>query len=82
MKKIKVRVCLGTTCYLMGGSEFTLLDEYLPADVMEKVEIEGATCLGACSYPKMGRPPFVEVNGRIIAEATIQKLVDIVKEEV
>ncbi|HKL84825.1 MAG TPA: NAD(P)H-dependent oxidoreductase subunit E [Treponemataceae bacterium] len=70
-EKIKVIICSGTACYVMGASEILLLEESLPEELKSRVEIEGATCLGFCKDSKNGKAPFVLVNGELIAGATL-----------
>lgn len=70
-EKIKVVICSGTACYVMGASEILLLEESLPEELKSRVEIEGATCLGFCKDSKNGKAPFVSVNGELIAGATL-----------
>lgn len=70
-EKIKVIICSGTACYVMGASEILLLEESLPEELKSRVEIEGATCLGFCKDSKNGKAPFVSVNGELIAGATL-----------
>lgn len=74
-------ICAGTHCYLMGGAELQLFQEYLPVHLRDHVMIAGSPCLGVCDCEKSGKPPFVIVNGRTIEQATIQSLLDVVKEE-
>ena len=61
MKKIKVSICTGTTCYVMGASDLLLLEEVLPEHLKGKVEIEGVTCLEKCKSTGIGKnkAPFV-----------------------
>ena len=39
MEKLTVRICTGTLCYIMGGSELQLLGDYLPESLTDRVEI-------------------------------------------
>ena len=48
-KKISVKVCLGTTCFVMGSSNLQELIETVPAKYGDKVEVSGVPCLGLCS---------------------------------
>jgi NADH:ubiquinone oxidoreductase subunit E len=81
--KIKVKICSGTACYVMGGSDILLLEENLSASLRDKVEIEGTTCLGNCKNGHNSKAPYVSINDTIIEGATlpdiilrIQELVD------
>jgi NADH:ubiquinone oxidoreductase subunit E len=78
---ISIKICRGTVCHVMGGSELPLLSEMLPANLLEKVTIEGTTCIGACNDKSNRKPPFVEVNGKIIEQASINKIVEAIKKE-
>ena len=59
MAKINVRVCLGTTCYVMGASELLGLLEGLPAELRGRIEVAGSNCLNLCQQGAFGRAPFV-----------------------
>jgi len=81
MKKHKVDICTGTTCFVMGGSELLLLEEQLPDDLKNVTEINGSPCIGICKHADYGKAqadhaPFVQIDGEIIDEASIQKVID------
>lgn len=79
-KNIKIKICIGTLCYVMGGSELQLLEEHIPEEFKEKVDIIGSTCLDYClNQKKFGKPPFAEINGEVIAGASINKIIDYLK---
>lgn len=40
-KKISVKVCLGTTCFVMGSSNLQELIDTVPAKYGDKVEVSG-----------------------------------------
>ena len=69
MNKVNVTICMGTTCYVMGASALVGLADQLPADLKDRVAIEGAPCLDACKDDKFGQAPFVKVNDEIITDA-------------
>ena len=48
-KKISVKVCLGTTCFVMGSANLQELIETVPAKYGDKVDVMGVPCLGLCS---------------------------------
>ncbi len=81
MSKVKVSICTGTTCYVMGASELLLLEEELPADLKDKVEIEGITCLEACKGGSNSKAPYVLIDGEVHEGATLQSVIEIVKEK-
>lgn len=74
MEKIKVAVCCGTTCYLMGNFELLDLKNNLDDEVLAKIEIVGSPCLGYCSKGEE-KPPFAKVNDRLISSANPHKLI-------
>ena len=71
MDKIKITICAGTTCYLMGSAYLQSLEDHLEPDIREMVEIEGVRCLGLCKGENYGKAPYVKINGEIISEATL-----------
>ena len=83
MKKIKVSICTGTACYVMGASELLLLEEMLPENLKDKVEIEGDTCLERCKNTgiEKNKAPFVLVDGELIESATVQSVLAKIEEK-
>jgi NADH:ubiquinone oxidoreductase subunit E len=79
-KKIKVRICVGTHCYVMGNHELKDLKDQLPADLKDKVYVEGAVCLGCDNMKEKPRPPYVEIDGQLIPKANLEKVVAQLKE--
>jgi NADH:ubiquinone oxidoreductase subunit E len=79
-KVVKVVVCSGTTCYVMGGSELLLLDDHIPAKWKGDVEIEGAPCLGLCKDKKYGKAPYAKVDEEIVAGATVPAILQKIAE--
>lgn len=75
MKKINVTICTGTLCHVLGGSELPAILDYLPKELVPYVEIKGSTCINHCKNNNL-QPPFAEVNGELICNATIEKLVN------
>lgn len=75
MKKINVKVCLGTTCFVMGSAQLQELIEIVPQKYGETVEVAGHPCLGLCSIDwEYSRAPYVKVDDEVIVEATIDKV--------
>jgi len=80
MKKVNVTICTGTTCYLMGAANLLTLDEALDPCTREQVEFSGSHCLGLCTSEEHGKAPFVKVDGHVIADATLMKVQDKIRE--
>lgn len=79
MKKITVKVCLGTACFVMGGSDLQLLQEHLPEAWKDNVEVVGASCLDYCFDKSNGTPPFVMIDEEIVSAANITKVIELIK---
>lgn len=81
-KRVSVKICTGTLCYVMGGAELQIIEEYLSPEVLDRVDISGSPCLDCCNKEEgAGKAPFVMVGEKIISEASISKVVDAIKEE-
>ncbi len=75
MTKINVKVCLGTTCFVMGSSNLQELIETVPNKYGEAVEVMGVPCLGLCSIDwEYSRAPYVKVDNDVVYEATVEKV--------
>ncbi|QTA38538.1 iron hydrogenase small subunit [Thermosipho ferrireducens] len=78
-EKTTVKICLGTSCYSKGSYE--ILSELIDLTNKEKwaknIEIKGTFCVENC-----GKAPNVVVNDRIISEANIQKIKEVLEENV
>lgn len=82
MKKVNVKVCLGTTCFVMGSSNLQELIETVPAKYGEKVDVMGVPCLGLCSIDwEYSRAPYVKVDEDVIYEATVEKVLSAVEKK-
>lgn len=81
-QKIKVEICVGTTCFLLGASELQYLERYLPEDLTGKVEVLGCNCLEFCHMSKvLNSAPFVRLNGsEIMSNASVDKIVNRIRE--
>ncbi len=74
-KKISVKVCLGTTCFVMGSANLQELIDTVPAKYGDKVEVSGVPCLGLCSIDwEFSKAPYVKVDDDVIKEATVEKV--------
>lgn len=80
-KVLKVVICSGTTCYVMGGSDLLLLEEHIPEQYRSRIEIEGSTCLGLCKDRKYGKAPYVRVGDSIIDAASITRILEKIAEK-
>ena len=67
-KKVSVKVCLGTTCFVMGSANLQELIELVPKKYGDRVDVSGVPCLGLCSIDwEFSKAPYVKV-------ATVEKV--------
>ena len=77
MEYISVKVCMGTTCFVMGGANLQELIDIIPRKYGNKVRVEGVSCLNMCSSEsKYAKAPYVRIDDDIIDEATVEKVLD------
>jgi NADH:ubiquinone oxidoreductase subunit E len=82
MAKVNVKVCLGTTCFVMGSSNLQELLDLVPKKYGEDVSVSGSPCLGLCSIDwEFSKAPYVKVNDEIIKEATVEKVIAAIDRE-
>ena len=72
--KIKIRICVGTSCFVYGGNELKEIKHRLPEDLKSKVYVEASVCLGCDVKGIKPNPPYVEINGYLMEAATIEKI--------
>lgn len=72
---VEVEICTGTTCFVMGAGHLLDLEDQLPTRLNGRVHLSGSHCLGVCNRTDCGKPPFARVNGTLIAEASVERLV-------
>jgi NADH:ubiquinone oxidoreductase subunit E len=82
MEKVRVKICTGTTCFIMGAAHLQRLDEVLIGPLRQAVEVEGCRCLGFCHDKSYGVPPFVMVEDERISAATIDSVITSVKRHI
>ena len=82
MEKIKVQICLGTTCFVMGACDLQSMSDMLSAQFADKVDVVAVTCLGACNEKGyFSKAPFVKVGDVLIGEADYDKVVAEIKKQ-
>ena len=82
-ERINVRICVGTACFVQGGADLLLYADFLDPELLGECEIEGTSCLGGCkSESPDWKAPFVEIQGKLHANVTPARLVELLKEVV
>jgi NADH:ubiquinone oxidoreductase subunit E len=75
MEKVKLEICCGTACYLLGAAKLMNIEEELPGNLKDKVDIQARTCLGLCDRDQLGGAPYVKFNDtEIMGKATVEKV--------
>ena len=75
MEKLKVEICCGTACYLLGAATLMNLEDSLPADVRDRVSVEARPCLDLCEREKLEGAPFVRFSGtEVMGKASLEKV--------
>ena len=75
-KKIKVNVCVGTSCYLKGSQDIlhTLIRQVEEKNLQNQVEVQATFCLEKC-----GHGPNVSVDDDVISHATTGKIMSAIE---
>ncbi|MBO6087226.1 NAD(P)H-dependent oxidoreductase subunit E [bacterium] len=83
MEKISVKVCTGTTCFVMGGANLQELNDIIPKKYGDKVEVLPSNCLGLCSINwEYSKAPYVKVNDEVVSEATVEKVLEEINKQI
>jgi NADH:ubiquinone oxidoreductase subunit E len=72
-KKLEIKICTGTTCYLFGSEELLSLPDMVPEHLKQWVEVTAVRCLEHCRDCH-SKAPFVQINGETFAQATPDSL--------
>lgn len=78
---LNVRICVGTTCYVMGGADLLVVNEVLTQEEKRKVNVSFVPCLGYCKGANK-KPPFVEIDGKLYEEIDLDSLIKIIREKI
>ncbi len=74
-KEIELKICCGTNCYIMGGSELHLIKDHLPENLASHTNIKGVLCQNLCqNHSQKQMAPFAWVNDVKILSASIEKI--------
>ncbi len=68
MEKVKVEICVGTACHIMGAHALVEFMENLPAWIKDRVDVTLSPCFEVCNEGK--KPPIVKVNGEYYEDVT------------
>ncbi|MCT4615643.1 MAG: hypothetical protein N4A49_12295 [Marinifilaceae bacterium] len=79
--KLEVKICTGTFCTVMGGSELLLLESKLPESLKNKVEISGVVCTKDCEKGTNKNAPIAIVGETVYDSLNINKLLEAINKE-
>ena len=70
MKKVVVKICAGTSCFVMGAAQIQALEFTPPEDIADKIELVEVRCMNLCkdTTAKYNRGPFVMVFCRQVCQ--------------
>lgn len=82
MEKLTVKICSGTSCFVMGAAQIQALEFTPPEDIADKIEIIEVRCMNHCKDidSTHRRGPFVMVGDELVSEATYEKVVNKIRE--
>lgn len=80
--KVLVELCFGTTCFVMGASKLQELESIIPPQYKDRVDIKAHTCLDLCKNSTYMKAPFVKIDGEIISEATVEKVLKVIESKI
>lgn len=75
----EITICSGTLCYIMGGADIFEIETKLCEITKEKIHVKASTCLGYCEGDEKQNPPCVKINNSLIPDATIEKIINYLK---
>ena len=79
-KRISVKICVGTACFVQGGADLLLYEDFLDPELLGLCEIEGTSCLEGCKTDDQKRKaPFVEIAGVLYSNVTKERLVELLR---
>ncbi|MBQ9235413.1 MAG: NAD(P)H-dependent oxidoreductase subunit E [Alphaproteobacteria bacterium] len=81
MKPIKIEICLGTTCFVMGGETLQNMGDMLKKKYGAKIEVEAVRCLEVCSSDNFSKAPYARVDGEVIGEASLEKVQAVIEKK-
>lgn len=76
MQKVKIEVCCGTACYLLGAANLMNLEDNLPENLKGRIDVQASPCLELCERDNLGGAPYVRINDtEIMFNANVEKVV-------
>ena len=76
--KVRITICGGTACYIMGGSELLTMREEFSNDELEFITIDAITCMDMCQKEE-SKPPYVLLNGELMKNMNLEGILSKVR---
>ena len=76
MKTVKVEICQGTSCHLLGSQELVDAMESLPPKRRRQIDVCTLDCLKSCR-----QGPNVRIDGVVFSGMTQERLLTILDEK-
>ena len=80
-EKVQVRICVGSACFVQGGSDLLLYNDFVDPAIIAECEIEGCSCLETCKAGGEGAP-YVQINGEVHGKVTQEEFARLLAEAV
>ncbi len=74
MDRLKLEICCGTTCFLLGADKLLRIENLFPDAWREHVEVRAIPCFNECIAEKLCGAPFARLDGELISHATVEKI--------
>lgn len=83
--QITVEIFCGLPCYMLGNSRILNIGAHLPEAWLPHISLLASPCNPACKCADLTHAPYARVNGKMIANATVESVCEeirrIVKEK-
>ena len=76
MQRIKLELCQGTSCHLLGSQELFEAVENLPESRREVIELSAVDCLKSCR-----QGPNARIDGVVVSGLTAERLIMLLEEK-
>ena len=74
---MKIKVCVGTICHLMGSAAVIEEINNFPEELMNKIELSYATCFDVCHG--MMKPPVIRINDKFFENVEPENVKEIIE---
>lgn len=83
MNKVKVKICEGTTCFVMGGETVQTKLALLTKKYADKIEITFTKCMKICNKNnQFSKAPYVMIEDEIISAADMEKVIEAIERKI